>query len=173
MSKDNLHREGRIPGLVVGWAHIELDTETGMFEIIEYLGMADVGTVLHPMGLRQQLTGGSMHGLGMANLERYVYDPNLGMPADHSFHTCRLPTYLDMPLSAEGVGVNLPDPQNPVGSKGVGEPAQGAPAGAILSAISDALGGHLFNRGAVTPDLIVNAAAGRPQSYKPLSQNTQ
>ncbi len=162
-----------MPGLVVGWAHIELDTETGKIEIIEYLGMADVGTVLMPAGLRQQLTGGSMHGLGMAYGERYVYDPQIGLPAATSFHNAKLPTYLDAALTADGAGVDIADPQNPVGSKGVGEPAQGAGAGAILSAISDALGGHLFNRTPVMADMIINHVAGQAQSTKPLAINTQ
>jgi len=55
----------------------------------------------------------------------------------------------------------------------VGEPVQGAATAAILVAISDALGGHMFNRTPVVPDMIINAAAGRPQSYKPLAVNTQ
>ena len=39
-------------------------------------------------------------------------------------------------------------------------------------AISDALGGHYFNRTPVMPDMIVNAAARREQSHKPLQVNT-
>jgi xanthine dehydrogenase molybdenum-binding subunit len=42
----------------------------------------------------------------------------------------------------------------------------------LLCAISDALGGHYFNRAPVTPDMIVNAATGRPQSIRPLQVNT-
>jgi len=38
--------------------------------------------------------------------------------------------------------------------------------------MSDALGGHTFNRVPVTADMIVNAASGRPQSHKPLQTNT-
>ena len=49
----------------------------------------------------------------------------------------------------------------------------GAGSSAVTSAIRDALGGHMFNRTPVMPDMIVNAAAGLPQSYKPLSLNTQ
>jgi hypothetical protein len=41
-----------------------------------------------------------------------------------------------------------------------------------LCAISDALGGHYFNRTPVVPDMVVNAAAERPQSHKPLQVNT-
>ena len=48
----------------------------------------------------------------------------------------------------------------------------GAGASALLCAISDALGGHYFNRVPVTRDQIVNALAGRSQSHKPLQVNT-
>jgi CO/xanthine dehydrogenase Mo-binding subunit len=55
--------------------------------------------------------------------------------------------------------VNEPDPQSPVGSRGVGEPAQGSAAAALTSAIADALGGHIFNRTPITSDMIVNHVA--------------
>jgi hypothetical protein len=41
-----------------------------------------------------------------------------------------------------------------------------------LCAISDALGGHYFNRTPVVPDMIINAAAGRAPCHKPLQVNT-
>ena len=68
--------------------------------------------------------------------------------------------------------VDMADPQNPVGTKGVGEPVQGCAAAALLCAISDALGGHYFNRTPVVADMIVNAAAKRPPSHRPLQVNT-
>ena len=48
----------------------------------------------------------------------------------------------------------------------------GAGASALLCAISDALGGHYFNRVPVTRDHIVNALSDRPQSHTPLQVNT-
>jgi hypothetical protein len=42
----------------------------------------------------------------------------------------------------------------------------------LINAISDALGGHLFNRTPVVADMILNAAEGLPQSHKPLATNT-
>ena len=54
----------------------------------------------------------------------------------------------------------------------IGEPVQGCAAAALLSAISDALGGHYFKRSPVMPDMILNAVAGREQSHKPLQVNT-
>ena len=66
----------------------------------------------------------------------------------------------------------IPDPQNPVGAKGMGEPVQGCAAAALVCAISDALGGHYFNRVPITPDMIVNVVSGRGQSHSPLDVNT-
>jgi xanthine dehydrogenase molybdenum-binding subunit len=77
-----------------------------------------------------------------------------------------------VPATMQTGWVDIADPQNPVGAKGVGEPVQGCAAAALLCAISDALGGHYFNRTPVMPDMIVNAAAKRPQSHKPLQVNT-
>jgi hypothetical protein len=49
----------------------------------------------------------------------------------------------------------------------------GSAASALVCAISDALGGHVFNRTPVKPDMIINAAANRPMSHKTLQVNTQ
>ena len=69
--------------------------------------------------------------------------------------------------------VDQPDPNNPVGSKGIGEPVMGCSAAALLCAISDALGGHYFNRTPVMADMIINVASERSQSHGPLQVNTQ
>ena len=68
--------------------------------------------------------------------------------------------------------MDIPETQNPVGAKGIGEPIQGCAAAALLCAISDALGGHLFNRVPVTADMIVNVASSRTQSHGRVQTNT-
>jgi CO/xanthine dehydrogenase Mo-binding subunit len=113
-------------------------------------------------------------GFGMATLERHVYDSRWGLPADVGLHQAKPPTYLDVPAVEMGWdAVGIADPQNPVGAKGIGEPLMGCAAAALLCAISDALGGHYFNRTPVVPDMIINAAAGRTPSHGPLHVNTQ
>ena len=52
--------------------------------------------------------------------------------------------------------VNLPDPETPVGVKGVGEPPVGAGMAAVLSAITDAVGDDLFRRMPITSDIILS-----------------
>ncbi|MDK1022651.1 MAG: xanthine dehydrogenase family protein molybdopterin-binding subunit [Gammaproteobacteria bacterium] len=172
VAKDNLEKNGTPPALVVGFMQIELDLETGKHEILDYVAVADCGTVVHPMGLSQQIKGGAVMGIGMAALERHVYDPQNGLPANVGLLDSKLPTFLDVPAHMSAFAVDKPDPQNPVGARGIGEPVQGAAAAALLGAISDALGGHYFNRTPVVADMVINAASGRPQSHKPLQVNT-
>jgi CO/xanthine dehydrogenase Mo-binding subunit len=174
VARDNLERHGTVPALAAGFIEIELDTETGKLEILDYVGVADCGTVLHPQSLAAQVRGGAVMGFGMATLERHVYDSRWGLPADVGLHQAKPATYLDVPAVEMGWdAVGIADPQNPVGAKGIGEPLMGCAAAALLCAISDALGGHYFNRTPVVPDMIINAAAGRTPSHGPLHVNTQ
>jgi xanthine dehydrogenase molybdenum-binding subunit len=172
VAKDNLPRTGTVPALAAGFIEIELDVETGKFTIVDYVGVADCGTVLHPAGLATQIKSGAVMGIGLATSERHIFDPQNGLPGNVGLLNAKPPSYLDVPPTMQTAAVDVADPQNPVGAKGIGEPVQGCAAAALLGAISDALGGHYFNRTPVMADHIVNAAAGRPQSHKPLAVNT-
>jgi CO/xanthine dehydrogenase Mo-binding subunit len=155
----------------VAFVEIELDLETGKHKILDYVGIAECGKVVHPQGLATQMRGGAVWGFGMAALERHVYDPQNGLPANVGYHQCRVPTYLDTPPEIRTGAVDLPDPQSPFGARGIGEPAMGCSVAALTSAIADALGGHIFNRTPVSPDMILNFTAGRAQSFQPLQTN--
>lgn len=171
VGKDNLPKGGVIPGLACAFVEIELDLDTGKYDILDYVGIAECGTVVHPKGLAQQMKGGAVWGMGMAALERHVYDPQNGLPANVGYYGCRVPTYLDVPSITRSEAVDLPDPTNPFGARGIGEPAMGCSVAALTSAISDALDGHTFGRTPVSRDMIVNHVAGLDQSFKPLQTN--
>jgi len=172
VAKDNYALDGSPPALAAGFMVIELDTETGKFEILEYNGVIDCGTVIHPLGLASQVKGGAVMGIGLASTERIVYDPQNGLPANVGFHQAKPPSYLDVPSRLGSDAVDIADPQNPMGIRGMGEPVMGCAASALICAISDALGGHYFNRTPIVPDMIINAIAGREQSHKPLQVYT-
>ncbi len=172
VAKDTLPVRGTVPGLTVGFIEIELDLETGRHEIIEFLAVADCGTVVHPLGLAGQLRGGAVWGFGMGSLERHVYDPQNGLPANVGYCQTRPPSYLDVPASMAWDAVDQADPDNPVGARGVGEPAMGSATAALMCALSDALGGHLFNRTPVTPDMVLDHVAGRGPAAPGLATNT-
>jgi CO/xanthine dehydrogenase Mo-binding subunit len=172
VAKDNIPLTGTVPALAAGFIEIELDTETGKFAILDYVGVADCGTVLHPQGLDHQIKSGAVMGFGLAASERHIYDPQNGLPGNVGLLQAKPVSYLDVPATMQTAWVDIADEQNPVGSKGIGEPVQGCAAAALLCAISDALGGHYFNRTPVMADMIVNAAAKREPSHKPLQVNT-
>lgn len=172
VAKDNIPGQGTPPGLIVGFCEIEMDTQTGKFEILDYTAIADCGTVVHPKNFDNAMRGGAVWGLGMANLERHVYDPQNGLPANTGLYQSKPPTYMDVSVDTKMGAVNIPDPQNPTGGRGIGEPTQGASAAALASAISDALGGHLFNTAPTTTDMIINHLAGNDYSSKSLKTNT-
>ena len=172
VAKDNMERPPTVPALAAGFMQIELDLETGKWDILDYLGVADCGTVIHPLGLANQIKGGAVQGIGMAAMERFIVDPQNGLPANVGLYQAKPPSYLDVPAFMSSAAVDLPDPHNPVGAKGIGEPIMGCATAALLCAISDALGGHVFNRVPVVPDMVINAVAGREQSYSPLQLHT-
>ena len=169
--KDSRH-EGMPPSMSIGFMEIELDTQTGKYEIVDYSCVADCGTIVHPMGFRQSMNGGGVWGVGLSGYERHVYDRQNGLPANVGLYQARIPSYLDVPLTNNVGAVNEPDPQSPVGTRGVGEPAQGCAAAALTSAIADALDGHLFNRAPVTPDMILNHVAQNGFNTGDLKTNT-
>lgn len=172
VAKDTLPKEGTVPALAAGFIEVDVDIETGKVDILDYLGVADCGTVIHPMGLAAQIRGGAVMGFGLASTERHVYDPAYGRPNAIALYQAKPHTYLDVPAEMNWAAVDQPDPQNPLGMKGIGEPLEGCASAALINAISDALGGHLFNRTPVVTDMILNAAEGLPQSHKPLATNT-
>ncbi len=173
VAKDKLQMLGTVPALAAAFVKVEVDTETGQVEVKELLNVADCGTVMHPQGLQAQVRSASVWGVGMARFERYVYDPKLGLPANTNLYQQKPPSYLDVPSELQADWVDMPDRSNPVGAKGIGEPIMGSVSAAIVCAIQDALGGHMFNRTPIVPDMILNAVNGKPQSYKALATNSQ
>jgi xanthine dehydrogenase molybdenum-binding subunit len=156
-AKDSYPRDGQSQSYVVGFAEVEVDTETGHFEIIEYAAIGDVGTVMNPRSLKGQLFGGSMLGIGHAKTQRWAYDQHYGVALARRFYQNKPPTILDMPQNFVGDAVNLPDPETPVGARGVGEPPVGAAYGAVMNAIADAIGDEAFRKSPVSPDILLNA----------------
>jgi CO/xanthine dehydrogenase Mo-binding subunit len=173
VAKDNLPMEGAPAAFAAAFVEIELDVETGQHVIVDYVGVADCGTVIHPAGLETQIKSGAVQGFGIASLERIVYDPQNGLPASVGLYQAKPPTYGDVARRFRVTGVDLPDPSSPLGTKGIGEPLLGCAGAAVLCAISEAIGGHVFNRTPVVPDMIINQLAGRAPAHGPLQVNCQ
>jgi xanthine dehydrogenase molybdenum-binding subunit len=157
VAKDAYPRDGQSQSFVVGFAEVEVDTETGVVKVVDYTAIADVGTVLNARSLKGQLFGGSMLGLGHAKTQRWAYDQHYGVALARRFYQNKPPTILDAPQTFNAAAVGLPDPETPTGVRGVGEPPVGAAYGAILNAIADAIGHETFRKSPASLDILLNA----------------
>jgi len=171
VARDMYPRDGNSLSFVASFAEVEVDVETGMYHIVDFLAVADVGTVIHPAALGGQILGRSMLGIAHAIGQKWVYDQQYGVALAKRFHHNKPPTILDAPRHMEWAAVELPDPETPVGARGIGEPPVASGCCAVLNAISAALGDEVFRRAPVNLDGILMALeAGKPMML-PLTAN--
>jgi CO/xanthine dehydrogenase Mo-binding subunit len=168
VAKDNHPRDGNTFSFVIGFAEVEVDTETGKVTLVDYLSVGDVGTVINPRSLTAQLNGGSCLGIAHALCQKWVIDPQYGVTLARRFHYNKPLTILDIPNHLKAEALNLPDPETPVGARGVGEPPVGAGYGAVLNAIADAIGVDAFRRAPVTADIVLMSLEHGRRMHEPL-----
>ena len=132
-------------------AVVEVDVELGLTRVV-WIGTAqDVGHALSRTAVEGQIEGGTAQGLGLALMEELqVRD---GVIENASFTDYLIPTFLDMPPVVSEL-VEVPEPDAPLGVKGVGEPPTLVSTPAIVAALRDATGLELA-RVPVRPDDIV------------------
>jgi len=63
---------------------------------------------------------------------------------------------------------DIPDPETPVGSRGIGEPPVGAGCGAVAAALVNALGDEAFRRYPMTPDLALTSIEAKTYQHTAL-----
>jgi CO/xanthine dehydrogenase Mo-binding subunit len=115
---------------------VEIDPETGYYEIVDYAAVDDCGTRINPKIVEGQVMGATAHGIGAAMWETFAYDEegNLLTPNFYDYH---VPHALDMPPLKTGA-VESPSPFTPLGAKGMGEGGGGA-IHCVCAAVQDAL----------------------------------
>jgi carbon-monoxide dehydrogenase large subunit len=117
---------------------VEIDPETGKTEVLRYVVVDDVGTVINKLTLEGQIHGGVVQGIGQAFTEHLVYDRHLGQPLTGSFMDYGLPRADEVP-SFETDENPVPTRTNPLGVKGAGEAGNVGALAAIMNAVVDAL----------------------------------
>ncbi len=118
-------------------AIVEIDTETGNVELMRYVAVDDVGTVINPTIVEGQIHGGLAQGVAQALYEEAVYDEE-GNLLTGNMATYLVPSAADLPRW-ELDRVETPSPTNPLGVKGVGETGAIASPAAVMNAVVDAL----------------------------------
>jgi carbon-monoxide dehydrogenase large subunit len=116
---------------------VEVDPETGVVEVQNFVAADDFGRVINPMIVEGQVHGGIAQGLGQALMEHAVYGED-GQPLSASYMDYAMPRALHLP-SFKVSTHETPCPGNPLGLKGCGEAgAIGSPP-ALVNAVIDAL----------------------------------
>ena len=119
-------------------AEVEIDPETGMVELLSYVAVDDIGTVINPMIVRGQLHGGIAQGVGQALFENCVYDGESGQLMSGSFMDYAMPRAVGLPKMVTET-VSTLCTHNGLGVKGCGEVGTiGSPA-TVTNAVVDAL----------------------------------
>ena len=169
VAKDLFPRDGDTFSFIAGFAEVEVDIETGQTTLVDYLAVGDVGTVVNPRSLKCQILGGSCLGHRPCAHAAHRVRPALWRGAARRFHYNKPLSILDTPPELNAEALNIPDPETPVGARGVGEPPVGAGYGAVMNAIADAVGVDVFRRAPVTPDVILMSLEHKRRMHAPLT----
>ena len=120
---------------------VEIDPDTGVTEIVQFVAADDFGNIINPMIVEGQVHGGIAQGVGQALLEGTQYDAQTGQLLTASYMDYTMPRADDLPSFQVSHQVT-PCPNNPLGIKGCGEAgAIGSPP-ALMNAITDAIGNN-------------------------------
>ena len=98
VARDNYGRDGTSKSYVAGFAEVEVDVETGAYRVLDFLAVADVGTV-HPPAqpAAARCSAASCSGSATRIGQKWVYDQQYGVPLAKRFYHNKPPTILDAP----------------------------------------------------------------------------
>ncbi|MEV0637833.1 xanthine dehydrogenase family protein molybdopterin-binding subunit [Streptomyces sp. NPDC050619] len=121
------------------FAEAAVDVTTGEVRVRRMLGIFAAGRIVNPLTARNQFVGGMTWGISMALHEEAVRDRATGGHYGADLAGYHVATHADVPL-IEADWVDDPDPDDPVGIKGVGEIGIVGAAAAIANAVWHATG---------------------------------
>ena len=119
-------------------AYVEVDPETGIVDIIDYVAVDDVGTIINPLLAAGQIHGGVVQGIAQALYEEVSYDPDNGQLLTGSLLDYAVPRAEHVP-NIRSFFQETPSPTNPIGVKGIGESGSIAAPPCMVHAVLDAL----------------------------------
>lgn len=136
---------------------VEVDTETGQVRIVDTFVADDCGKAINPMAVEGQIAGAVAQGIGWALYEGFVLQD--GRLVNGNFADYTMPTAESTPVLRTALVESI-DPNGPYGAKGASETAIVPTAGAIASAIYDAVGVRITSL-PITPEKVLAALRER------------
>ncbi|MCH8137699.1 MAG: molybdopterin-dependent oxidoreductase [Proteobacteria bacterium] len=134
---------------------VEIDPETGVVDIVNWVAVDDFGKVINPMIVEGQVHGGVTQGIGQALLEDCVHDQDTGQLLTGSYMDYTMPRADNVPSFKVGF-IETPCPHNPLGVKGCGEAGAIAAPAALINAVTGAIGASHLDMPA-TPEKVWRA----------------
>lgn len=120
-------------------SEVAVDMETGDYELVKHVTVADVGKAINPQHVEMQDEGAAVMGLGHTLMEHLMLDEH-GRIRNLGALDYRIPTFNDLPTSMQSVLVENGDGPGPGGAKGSGEGGLLATSPAIAAAVAQATG---------------------------------
>jgi CO/xanthine dehydrogenase Mo-binding subunit len=139
------------PPFSAHFAEVEVDTATGIVEIIKYVAAVDCGVAINPRLAEGQVEGAVVNGISWTLTEAYVFNQQ-GTVINADWGRYKIYTSADLP-EIKTLLIPTSEPTGPYGAKSVSEIAINGPAPTIATAIYDAIGIR-FNRLPITPDAV-------------------
>jgi CO/xanthine dehydrogenase Mo-binding subunit/aerobic-type carbon monoxide dehydrogenase small subunit (CoxS/CutS family) len=118
-------------------AEVEVNKNTGEVKVLRVISANDVGRAINPLGLRGQIEGGVVMGVGHALLENFITEN--GYVVTDRMSRYRIPSIAHTP-EITCIVVEDPTKDGPYGAKGVGEIVLIPTPPAITNAIYNAVG---------------------------------
>src|SRR6267142_1364260 len=106
-------------GNVAHMAYVDVDPETGIVDILDYVAVDDAGTIINPLLAAGQIHGGVVQGIGQALYAEVSYDPDTGQLMTGSLLDYAVPRAEHVPC-IRSLFQETPSPTNPIGVKGIG-----------------------------------------------------
>jgi len=143
-----------VPNFMMLLVEVEVDVETGKVELVDVVSATDVGQIIDPLNLKNQLHGSlGSAGVDSALFEESILDKKSGRLLNINLVDYKWRTFLELP-AFRTVTLETPFPTHRFKAIGVGEitTAPGPPA--ILMAISNAIGRRVYEY-PMTPEKIL------------------
>ncbi len=148
------------PPFMAGLIEIDIDKETGEFDIIDYVSVVDCGTPINLKLAQGQVEGGIVQGLGMAAFEEVRYGKK-GNMLSNSFLYYKIPTTKQIHKLTTEFAESY-ETSGPFGAKSVGEIGIDTPPAALANAVYNALGVRITSL-PITSEKIYNAMQEKKQ----------
>ncbi len=132
---------------------LAVDAATDKVEVLKVISASDVGEPINPQGIKGQIEGGIVMGMGYGLSEEFRLDA--GRPVTSSYGRLGLPRTTDIPEMVS-ISISNAHPEGPYGAKGMGELPMSPTAAAIANAVYDATGVRVQSL-PITPDRIAAA----------------